>query len=49
MMRGYQSSINAGTYNPSLIGNLKNYLNTLDARRGSNWKPLFPWLDRDYD
>jgi hypothetical protein len=49
MMRGYQSSINAGAYNPALINNLKKYLNELDARRGTSWKPLFPWLDRAYD
>jgi hypothetical protein len=44
MMQGYQQSINAGTYNPELVASLKDYLNTLDARRGSDWKPLFPWL-----
>jgi hypothetical protein len=49
MMRGYQASINAGAYNPKLINNLKKYLNELDARRGTSWKPLFPWLDTDYE
>lgn len=48
-MRGYQSSINAGVYNPTLINNLKTYLEQLDARRGTDWKPLFPWLDTDYE
>lgn len=26
------------------IKNLQNYLTELDRRRGTNWKPLFPWL-----
>ena len=44
VMQGYQQSINAGAYNPDLVTSLKDYLNTLDARRGTDWKPLFPWL-----
>lgn len=48
-MRGYQLSINAGVYNPTLIGNLKKYLNELDTRRGTSWKPLFPWLNTEYE
>ena len=48
-MRGYQLSINAGAYNPTLIGNLKKYLNELDTRRGTSWKPLFPWLNTEYE
>ncbi len=43
-MRGYQLAINAGAYNPELVAKLITYLNTLDARRGTDWKPLFPWL-----
>lgn len=49
LMRGYQASINAGSYKPALIGNLKKYLDELDNRRGTSWKPLFPWLDTNYD
>jgi hypothetical protein len=45
IMRGYQQSINAGPFNPSLIKRLKYDLDALDARRGTNWKPLFPWLE----
>lgn len=48
-MRGYQLSINTGAYNPTLIGNLKKYLNELDTRRGTSWKPLFPWLNTEYE
>jgi len=49
LIQGYKQSINAGTYNPTLIGNLKKYLNELDTRRGTSWKPLFPWLDKEYE
>lgn len=45
IMRGYQQSINAGPFNPSLIKRLKYDLDALDTRRGTNWKPLFPWLE----
>jgi hypothetical protein len=44
IIRGYKQSINNGEHNPDLIGKLKIYLDTLDARRGTDWKLLFPWL-----
>jgi hypothetical protein len=43
-MRGYQRSINAGPYKPEMVKKLKYYLDTLDARRGTDWKSVFPWL-----
>jgi hypothetical protein len=24
------------------------YLNEIDRRRGTNWRELFPWLDREW-
>jgi hypothetical protein len=44
LIQGYKQSINNGKHNPDLIDKLKIYLDELDARRGTNWKPLFPWL-----
>jgi hypothetical protein len=44
IMRGYQQAINNGAYDPDKIVQLRDYLNTLDARRGTDWKALFPWL-----
>ena len=43
-MRGYQSTINAGAHRPKLVSELKYHLSQMDARRGTDWKPLFPWL-----
>lgn len=33
-------------YNPQLILQLKTYLDTLDAKRNTNWRAVFPWLDQ---
>ena len=44
VMRGYQQAINNGKCDPYKIVQLRDYLNTLDARRGTDWKALFPWL-----
>ena len=44
LIHGYKQSINGGKHNPDLIDKLKIYLDTLDARRGTNWKSVFPWL-----
>ena len=44
LMRGYQQNINAGSYQPEMIKKLKTDLDELDKRRGTDWKPLFPWL-----
>lgn len=30
------------------IEGLKNYLNMLDKRRGTNWRTTFEWLDKDF-
>jgi hypothetical protein len=46
IMRGYQQSINSGDYRPDMIKKLKSELDALDSRRGTNWKPLFPWLEQ---
>ena len=44
VIQGYRQSINNGEHNPDLIDQLKIYLDTLDARRGTDWKSVFPWL-----
>jgi len=45
-MQGYFKTINNTDYNPQLIIELKQYLDTLDIRRHTNWKTVFPWLDQ---
>jgi len=45
MMEGVIAQIESeSNENPVLIANLKDYLTEIDERRGSNWKPIFPWL-----
>jgi len=34
--------------NPHEIDNLKNYLSVIDSRRNTNWRLLFPWLDKEF-
>jgi pyruvate-formate lyase-activating enzyme len=47
-MMGIIQQIEAGPRNPGMIEELKIYLNEMDRRRGTDWRPLFPWLDQDW-
>lgn len=46
IMQGYQRLINTTTYNPTAISEMKSVLDKLDDRRGTSWRPLFPWIDQ---
>jgi organic radical activating enzyme len=45
---GIKKQIAAAPRNHQMITGLINYLDEIDRRRGLNWRPLFPWLDRDW-
>lgn len=46
-MLSFKDSINNSIrYKPELINELKRYLDMIDARRGLNWRTVFPWLDK---
>jgi hypothetical protein len=44
-LEGILKTINTQQKNPDKILKLKKYLDLLDARRGTDWKQIFPWLD----
>jgi hypothetical protein len=47
MMDGMIKQINSEMeYDAHLVSNLKEYLTELDERRGTDWKPVYPWLDK---
>ena len=48
-MAGIGKQISNSPRNVQQINNLIEYLTELDRRRGTDWKPLFPWLDRDWN
>lgn len=43
-MNSIRHKIFTSTRNSAKIQNLKNYLDDLDRRRGTDWKQIFPWL-----
>ena len=47
-MQGIFAQITSAPRNTSRIEDLKIYLTELDRRRGTDWRALFPWLDRDW-
>jgi hypothetical protein len=47
-MQGIASAMENSTVNVPEIQDLKLYLDTLDHRRDTNWRVLFPWLDQDF-
>lgn len=47
-MEGIGKQIANTPRNVEMIQGLIDYLNEIDRRRGTNWKPLFPWLDQDW-
>lgn len=44
-LQGRKNTINASSYRPELVVELKQFLDTLDSRRNTNWRSVFPWLD----
>lgn len=47
-LQGIFKRISGSTRDPIRIGQLKTYLTELDRRRGTDWRSVFPWLDRDW-
>lgn len=47
-MQGIMQQITQTPAQPDRIQDLKVYLTELDRRRGTDWRPLFPWLDQDW-
>jgi hypothetical protein len=47
-MEGIANAMKSGTINVAAIQSLKQYLDELDCRRGTNWRVLFPWLNQDF-
>jgi hypothetical protein len=47
-MKGIQKQIEHKPRNVDHINDLKTYLTEIDRRRDTNWKELFPWLDKDW-
>ena len=47
-MQGIADRMSESTTNVEKIERFKNYLDELDRRRGTNWRALFPWLDKDF-
>jgi hypothetical protein len=48
-MQGQFEYIKNSPRQPNRIIALKQYLDELDRRRNTDWKMLFPWLDRDWN
>ena len=44
-MIGLQKSIDLLPKNEKMITFLKSYLDTLDKRRNTNWRKIYPYLD----
>lgn len=47
-MEGILSQVANAKQNPEQIKNLAVYLDELDRRRNTNWKEVFPWLEKEY-
>lgn len=47
-MAGIAGQISASTMQPTMIHGLMDYLNEIDRRRNTNWRQLFPWLDKTW-
>ena len=44
-LTGFKILANSKPYKPDLIYKLKDYLDSNDAKRNTNWKQTFPWLE----
>jgi hypothetical protein len=47
-MQGIATKVLQSSQNLDAINKLKLYLDELDARRNTNWRILFPWLDQNF-
>ena len=48
-MESINKSIASHKCNIDKVNSLKDYLDRLDHRRNTNWRKVFPWLDRSFD
>lgn len=48
-MIGIAKQISNTPRDTEMIKGLIDYLDEIDRRRGTDWRPLFPWLDRNWD
>lgn len=48
-MQSIANAVSQGQRNVTKIKKLKDYLSTLDHRRNTNWKEVYPWLDQQFD
>jgi len=49
VMEGIRTQIEASQPNVAKLRGFHDYLNELDRRRGTDWKPLFPWLVDEFN
>lgn len=48
-MEGIAKQVCAAPRNITMVNGLIDYLTEIDRRRGTDWRSLFPWLDRRWD
>lgn len=48
-MQSIADALKQAQHSPAEINKLKEYLDNLDMRRKTNWRKLFPWLDKDFE
>lgn len=48
-MAGIAKQVCTAKRNTGMILGLIDYLDEIDRRRGTSWRPLFPWLDRQWN
>jgi hypothetical protein len=48
-MIGQANFIKQSARNPERIAVLQKYLDEIDRRRGTDWRSLFPWLDKNWN
>ena len=44
-LNGFKKMANSKPYRSDLIYKLKNYLDSNDIKRNTNWRQTFPWLE----
>jgi hypothetical protein len=49
LMQGIANKSSLCLGNKERVSNLKNYLDQIDKRRGTNWRQVFPWLEQIKD
>lgn len=48
-MSGIETSIADSEADPAEMSKLKTYLDEIDRRRNTNWRELFPWLEKELE